>query len=202
MTAVQSTHVLNICLIDFNYIQLKNKISINECSIFDFSKKTGQTFHITASKKIQYIIKHNREAQKQFNWTKTSGQNIPVEYGTVSFTSLIRYMEKYVIDEYDYILVKGNAKQDFLNETFEKRINIFNLDHFGCPSLAHLRSVEYPLAEQESCLLHDRNFKFCTALKINLMYRWLVDNLAGTFYRLRQKRDCEIAACNLELPYL
>ena len=191
----------SVCLIDFNYVQLKDKICINECSIYDFGRKVGQTFHITASKNIQYVIQHNKESQKQFTWTQKFFQNIPLDYGTVRFTGFIRYLEKNVIDTYDYVLVKGNAKQDMLNETFQKRINIFNLDHFSCPSFAKLRYL-YNNVNQNNCIFHNSDCKYCTALKVNLINLWMVDNFQATFYHLRYKKDSEIAACELELPYL
>lgn len=171
-----------IAIVDFNFSALSKEFaSINECSIYDYNKGTGQTFHILPDKPLP--------STRQSNFTTQFFHKIPLQFGACELHAFGTCVN-IILQRYLAILVKGQAKEDVLSQLVEDSVNknVFNLDKFGCPNLEQLRSM-YTSTQQTFCIFHTPHYEGCTAMKSAVIERWLTDNYDATKYYINRKMN-------------
>jgi hypothetical protein len=172
-----------IAIIDFNFSLLtKEGCSINECSIYDYNRGTGQTFHILPT---ENLLRHVRQHDEQLKFNRRFFHSIPLEYGSTSFTSIVKLLNN-VRENYSALLVKGGAKEDLLRDSLQYDNNIYNLERFGCPNLNQLQ-IKYSSVQQNFCIFHTPHYQGCSALKTLTLERWLTDNYQATRYYIKRE---------------
>jgi hypothetical protein len=173
-----------IAIVDFNFsILSKENLAINECSIYDYNRSTGQTFHILPDQNtLQHAL--TTQGHRQIAFNKHFFHKIPLDFGSCELTAFATCLDK-LLSKYSAILVKGNEKEDVLSQLCSDGVfkYVFNLDKLGCPNLEELRNT-YTSAQQTFCIFHTPHFHGCTALKCTVIDRWLIANYQATRYFL------------------
>jgi hypothetical protein len=175
--------VFPIAIVDFNFSLLtkENGACINECSVFDYNRGTGQTFHILPNNAS--LQEMSLPSNKQTTFTRHFFHKIPLDFGSCELLSFGKSLNTLLEKNYNAILVKGNAKEDVLGDLLspDAMRYVFNLDKLACPTLDVLRNT-YTSAQQSFCVFHAPRFHGCTALKCCVIERWLTDNYQATKY--------------------
>ena len=180
---------LRVCVIDFNFLLMTTEhVIVNECTIHNLNDSVSQTYHVGCSKRLMQEIKSNHLTQCNFNTDHF--HKLPLGYGNVGFRTFCKSLKSEVA-RYDVILTKGDQKMDLINGIVNRYVQVFDLAHFGCPSIGRLTSMYHVV--QRSCIYHKAGFTNCTAYKTLLYSRWLHENRADVSFYLRVKLGLSVA---------
>lgn len=180
-----------IAIVDFNFSFIsKDHASVNECSVYDYNKSTGQTWHILPEPTTDEQFANFQKYDRQLKFARRFFHGIPPYYGCSQFDSFRTCLAVTILNRYSAILVKGRDKEDVLGGILPDDVNrrVFNLDKLACPNLSDLRDT-YTSTQQSFCVLHGPHFQGCTALKCSVVERWLTDNYQATKYFITRELD-------------
>jgi hypothetical protein len=166
-----------IAIIIFNFLfSNKNLTIINECTISDYSNTTSQTFHIKCGlNTLEYLKK---EFKPELGCNYLFGNKLPYDSGSIKYSAFCKLLDT-ELPQYDIILLKGN-QSDLLNRIVPSISGrVHDIDCFGCPSVDILIYDDERL-KQNSCILHDENFKYCTAYKAKAIENWFQTKYSAT----------------------